>query len=218
MERPVIALTMGDAAGVGPELMVQVLADDETYRRCRPLVIADSSVIRRACHLLGVERTVREIGAPTEAAFTADGIDVLCPPDLTVGTVELGRLEPRQGEAAARCMRLAFTPSGQGTVDGVVLAPMNKQGFHLAGYPYVDELAYLAAETASPKPISLGAITPSLWTVAVTQHLPFQEIVPNLTTERIVAHIRRLHDVLGTVGVATPRLAVAALNVHAGEG
>lgn len=218
MERPVIALTMGDAAGVGPELIVKVLLDDDTHRRCRPLVIADSGVIRRACRLLDAALPVWEISAPAEAAFTADGIDVLCPPDLAVGAVEYGRLEPRLGEAAARCMRLAFALAGERAVDGVVLAPMNKQGFHLAGYPYVDELAYLAVETASPEPISLGVITPALWTVAVTQHLPFQEIVPNLTTERIVAHVRRLHDVLRTVGLEAPRLAVAALNVHAGEG
>jgi 4-hydroxythreonine-4-phosphate dehydrogenase len=218
MERPVIALTMGDAAGVGPEVIVKVLRAEDTHQRCRPLVIADADVIRRACRLLGVDRAVREIGASGEAAFTADGIDVLCPPDLEIGAVDFGRMEPRLGEAAARCMRLAFTLAGEGTVDGVVLAPMNKQGFHLAGYPYVDELAYLAAETASPDAVSLGAITPTLWTAAVTQHLPFREIAASLTTEGIVRDIQRLDGVLRTVGVEAPRLAVAALNVHAGEG
>ncbi|HEV7215258.1 MAG TPA: 4-hydroxythreonine-4-phosphate dehydrogenase PdxA [Chloroflexota bacterium] len=218
MERPVIALTIGDAAGVGPELIIKLLTQEETHRRCRPLVVGDAGVIQRACRLLGAGLTVREIGSPAEAAFAPDGIDVLCPPGLDVGAVQLGRMEPRLGEAAARCMRLAFALAGRGAVDGVVLAPMNKQGFHLAGYPYVDELAYLAAETASPEAVSLGAITPALWTVAVTQHLPFREIAANLTAERIVRDIRRLDAVLRTVGVAAPRLAVAALNVHAGEG
>jgi 4-hydroxythreonine-4-phosphate dehydrogenase len=218
MERPVIALTMGDAAGVGPELIVKVLAQEDTYRRCRPLVIADAGVIQRACRLLGAERAVRELRAPGEAIFTTDGIDVLCPPDLAVGAVAYGRLEARLGAAAARSMQLAFALAGQGLVDGVVLAPMNKQGFHLAGYPFVDELAYLAAQTGSAEAISLGVIAPTLWTVAVTQHLPFREIAPALTVESIVRHIRRLHDVLRTVGIEAPRLAVAALNVHAGEG
>ncbi len=112
MELPVIALTMGDAAGVGPELIVKVLLQDDTYRQCRPLVIADTGVMQRACRLLGVERPVRVIRTPDEAAFTADGIDVLCPPDLDVGVVELGRMEPRLGEAVARCMRLAFRLAG----------------------------------------------------------------------------------------------------------
>jgi 4-hydroxythreonine-4-phosphate dehydrogenase len=218
MDRPVIALTMGDAAGVGPELIVKVLAQEDTYRCCRPLVIAAAGVIGRACRVVGVERTVREISDPGEAVFAADAIDVFCPPELNVGAVELGRMEARLGEAAARSMRLAFELARQGTVVGVVLAPMNKQGFHLAGYPYVDELAYLAAETGCPDAVSLGVIAPALWTVAVTQHLPFREIVPNLTTERIVRDVQRLHDVLRMVGLPSPRLAVAALNVHAGEG
>lgn len=218
MERPAIALTMGDAAGVGPEVIVKVLAQEETYRQCRPLVVGDAGVIQSACRLLGVGRAVRAIGAPAGATFAADTIDVISPPGLDLGAVEYGRLEPRLGEAAAHCMRLAFALARQGAVAGVVLAPMNKQGFHLAGYPYVDELAYLAAETASPDPVSLGAITPTLWTAAVTQHLPFREIAANLTAERIVVDIRRLDRVLRTVGVAAPRLAVAALNVHAGEG
>lgn len=218
MDRPVIAVAMGDAAGVGPELVVNVLAREETWARCRPLVIGDAGVMREACRLLGVTRTVREVGSVREAAFTPDGIDVLCPVGLAVGAVPMGRMEARLGDAAARCMRRAFELAAPGDVQGVVLAPMNKQGFHLAGYPYMDELEYLVAQTGATEAFSLGAITPTLWTVAVTQHLPFRDIATTLTTEGILRHTRQLHDVLRAVGVAQPAIAVAALNVHAGEG
>jgi 4-hydroxythreonine-4-phosphate dehydrogenase len=114
-------------------------------------------------------------------------------------------------------LQTAFELALKKQVQGVVLAPMNKESFHLAGYAYFDELAFLADLTNSSETFILGSLG-SVWAVAVTEHIAFKDIVGYIRTERVVRYIQRLHDVLGRIGFEAPRSAVAALNPHAGEG
>ncbi len=218
MTLPAIAVSMGDPAGIGPELVVKVLADPELYGRYRPLVVGDDRVIRDACRLLDARCEVRRIDDVGDASGSPTVIDVLRPTGLDVADVRPGELSAVAGSAAAHCLTTAFELAMAGAVQGIVLAPMNKQAFHLAGYADLDELAYLGRLTNCPEPVLLGAVNPSLWTVAVTTHVPFRAIADLITIERVVRHARLLHDVLRRIGAANSRVAVAALNVHAGEG
>jgi 4-hydroxythreonine-4-phosphate dehydrogenase len=215
---PIVALTMGDAAGVGPELLAKVLADPAGRRQCRPFVIGDPEVIRDACLLAGAGLEVRAIASLAEARFAASDIEVLCPPDLALGPFTVGVVDAALGRAAALCLAQAYELAAAGQVQAVVSGPMNKQAFHLAGYQYRDELEYVAHLTGSSDCYIVGVIAPNLMTVAVTEHVPFRTIADAVTRERVLAYIRRLHDVSARVGTAAPRLAVAALNVHGGEG
>ncbi len=219
MDTPTIAITMGDPAGIGPELVAKVFADTSVYGRCRPLVIGDVAVMKRTCRALGVSLEVVAAGnSLAEAGLHPGRLDVLCPAELHLGAFAIGVVDPAMGRAAALCLRTAYELAAAGAVQGVVMAPMNKEAFHLAGYAYMDELAYLADLTASPDCSIVGVVTPALWTIAVTEHIPFRAIADLLTTDRILKRTRALHDVLIRVGFARPRLAVAALNVHGGEG
>ena len=137
---------------------------------------------------------------------------------LRVAGVVPGNVDEATGKAAAVCLEKAFTLAMAGAVHGVVSAPMNKQAFHLAGYDYFDEVDYLAELTNSRGHMLFGVINPSLWTVAVAVHVPFRQIADLITRDRVVRHVRRLHGVLEAIGLAGPRIAVAALNVHGGEG
>ena len=105
----------------------------------------------------------------------------------------------------------------QGQVDGVVMAPMNKESFRAAGYDYFDELQFLGEITGSPEPFILGAAG-AVRAVSVTEHIPFKDIVGMLTVERVRRYIEQVHLVLRKLGCATPRIACAALNPHGGEG
>jgi len=217
MHKPVIALTMGDPAGIGPELIVKTLSKESIYECCRPVVVAAPNVIADMGRTLGVDLRTHPIGDVFDAKFSPPYVDVLCPEGVQVDSIEWGKVDAAMGRAAALCLRKAFELALDGTVEGVVAAPLNKQAFHLAGYDYLDDLGYLAELTHSPEPYVLG-VTGAVWTVAVTLHVPFREIADLVEKERILKYTLNLHYALRRVGYTTPRIAVAALNVHGGEG
>jgi 4-hydroxythreonine-4-phosphate dehydrogenase len=218
MALPTIAVSMGDPAGIGPELVIKVLSDSSVYRRCRPVVVGDEGTLRDACRSFDAQPQIRLIDRIDKNSGSPLVIDVIRPEDLDISATRPGELSAAAGHAAARCLTTAFNLAMNGEVQGVVLAPMNKQAFHLAGYDDVDELEYLSKLVGGADPVLLGAVHPTLWTVAVTAHIPFRSIADRLTVDSIVRHIHLLHDVLQKVGAGDRPIAVAALNVHAGEG
>jgi 4-hydroxythreonine-4-phosphate dehydrogenase len=208
---------MGDPAGIGPEIVAKVLADPSVYALCEPVVVGDAGVLRDACRLIGSAATVTAPDRIGEEMGTPARIVVIRPEGLVVAGIGPGDLCAAAGRVAARSMRTAFELGVAGAVQGVVLAPMNKQAFHLAGYAEVDELEYLAKLADGADPVLVGAVNPALWTVIVTTHVPFRAIADLLTVERISRHIRLLAEVVRRVGAGDRPIAVAALNVHAGE-
>lgn len=217
MDKPVIAITMGDPAGIGPELVVKVLSDTTVWARCAPFVIGDLAALADAVQVIGSDLRFRAVADLSEACFTPSEIDVLRPVDLPAEIVPPGTVDPVAGEAAAACLRAAFALAMEDKVHGVALAPMHKEAFHLAGYPFLDELAYLTEFTHSTGTFTMGFID-GLWTVAITEHVPFSAIMGSVKRDKILGFIRRMHGVLTKAGIAAPRIGVAALNVHAGEG
>ena len=217
MDKPTIAITMGDAAGIGPELIVKILSEPTIYKQCNPLLIGDPEVMREICQIVGVELRFQRIDEPTDARFSPPVVDVLHPDGLQIDHVAWGQLDPGMGHAAAQCLKTSFELAGKGQIHGVVSAPLNKEAFHQAGYDYLDEVAYLADLTGSSETFIMGVMG-AIWTVAVTEHIAFRDILALIKKNRILSYIVRLHDALTEVGRERPRIAVAALNVHAGEG
>jgi 4-phospho-D-threonate 3-dehydrogenase / 4-phospho-D-erythronate 3-dehydrogenase len=215
--KPILALSMGDAAGIGPELIAKVLAQPSSADVCYPLVVGDPSAMGAAASMVGAGLRFREVGQPAEARFAWPEVDVLCPKEARIGPARWGALDPALGRAAAVCLQGAFELALAGHAAGVVSAPLNKEAFHLAGYAYSDELAFLAELSASPEAFILGAMEP-VWTVAVTEHVAFREIPDRVTEAGVLGRTRQLHDALRKLGFAAPRIAIAALNVHGGEG
>ena len=217
MSKPIIAVTMGDAAGIGPELIVKVLSQEKVHETCRPFVIGDPGVLTDICGVVGSSLRFRVIDALDEADFAPSMIEVLHPRGMRLDPVTMGEVSPETGEAAAVCLRKAYELAMDGEIQGVVSAPLNKEAFHLAGYHYSDELVYLADLTKSPASSMLGVMG-SIWTIMVAEHVSFREIADLVKQDRILACIDEINNILQKVQTAKPRIAVAALNVHAGEG
>lgn len=215
--QPLIAIAMGDPAGIGPELIVKVLADESLRQRCRPVIIGDIGVMRHNAAALGSPLRFRPLDEIARAQFSPDAIEALNPPGFRLGPPLPPAVHPKLGEAAGRYLELAFQLAMQSQVDGVVMAPMNKESFRAAGYDYYDELQFLGEITDSAEPFILGAAGP-VWAAAVTEHIPFKDIAPLITRGRVRRYIGHLQDALVRLGYAEPRIAVAALNPHAGEG
>jgi 4-hydroxythreonine-4-phosphate dehydrogenase len=217
MRKPVIAISMGDAGGIGPELIVKVLAAEDIYEYCRPLIIADPAVMKFSAEAAGKNFYINEINDLKAAKFKFANLDVLYPRLLKIPKVSWGKIDPAMGKAAAECLGYAFKLAMKKQIKAVVSAPINKEAFHLAGYHYLDELEFLADLTNSSEPYVIGAMK-AFWTVAVTLHIPFRQIADMIKKSRVTKYIRWMDQALKRTGVKTPKIAVAALNVHAGEG
>lgn len=215
---PVVALTVGDVTGIGPELVLAALARETTYSSCRPIVIGTAQVLSQQAAALGSSVEFVRVRAVSEAAFEPGRAEVVEPdgvPELS-GT-QPGQVDPRAGKLAALCLELAFQLAAAGEVEAVVGAPLHKQAFKMAGYHYLDEMAFLAELTASAQTRLFGILGP-LWTTCTTLHVAFKDIAALVTKKNVLEAIEGMHAALRrAVGDGAP-IAVAALNPHNGEG
>jgi len=214
--KPTIAITMGDAAGISPEIIAKLLAMTRPWTDFRPLVIGDPTVMREASAIVGSNLRFRTATNGGEAAGE-DGVDLVCPEGAEIGSPQRGKVDARMGRAAALCLEHAFRLAASGEVDGVVSGPLNKESFHSAGYDYFDELEFVAEITHAADPFILRVMEP-VWSVSVTEHIPFREIADRIKKDRVLSCIRKLASVLERIGRKGAPIAVAALNVHGGEG
>jgi len=208
--RPRVALTLGDPAGVGPELAARLLARPESLRAADVYVLADAAEVEDAARRAEVDVPLAPNPSSTGAALLDDASAPGAP-------IELGAVSAAAGERALHQLRRALALARDGRVDAIVYAPLNKSSAHLAGMREEDELRWFAGELGVDGVTSELNVVDRLWTARVTSHVALAEVPPRITVERTLGTIELLHRMLTGSGVARPRLAVAALNPHAGE-
>lgn len=213
-----MALTVGDVTGVGPELVAMSLSKPAPGAMCRPVVIGPYRVVVQRAAAVGAAVTFREITDISSARFEPGLVDVLQPYGAPL-TSELpaGQVDVNAGMLAGKCLETAFQLAEEGSVQGVVGAPINKEAFRLAGYHYLDEIEFLADLTNSPAPRLFGLLD-GLWTTCTTLHLPFRDVAASVTRARVLEAIASLYEALMRNTARPVRIAVAALNPHNGEG
>ena len=215
MKPPLVAVTMGDPAGVGPEIVAKTFADDGFRRHNRALVVGDSGMMERAVSLLSLPLRVNTILEPEEAGFDEGTVDVLPASELPED-LAFGELDARAGDAAFRYVEKAINLASAGRVAAIATAPLNKEAMHLAGHRYPGHTEILAGLTGT-EDYAMMLVTPELKVIHVSTHVALKEAVERATTERELAVIRLAHASLRKLGVEHPRVAVAGLNPHAGE-
>lgn len=217
-EKPLVAITMGDPSGIGPEIVCKGIVDNKNLTdKVRFLIIGDLKVMQNAAIISHTCLKFRLIDNIDRANAVYPEIDVFCPDGVKVGAYEIGKLNTDLGLASGLCIKQMAEFAKKGQIDGMVSAPINKEAFHRAGFNYRDELAFMGEVTESPEVFISGAVN-SLWTITIAEHVPFREIIGLVEKERILSRIRLLNEYLKKAGVEKPHLAVAALNVHAGDG
>ncbi len=212
---PLIAITLGDVAGIGPEVVVKALALPEVWAVCCPLVIGDARALTEA--RLGVPvpplRVVKEVA---EATFDAGTLTLLDLGNLDVSAAPLGQISTEAGRAAVEYVLKATELAMAGAVDAVATAPLNKEAMHLAGFDYIGHTEILADVTHTPRCTTMLA-TPGLRVTHVTRHIPFRSIAEHLTIDGVLDTIVLTHEGMKVLGFPQPRLAVAGLNPHNGD-
>lgn len=215
MTRPVIAITMGDAAGVGPEIIMKSLAHADLYERCRPLVIGDAARLEAAGKIVGSTLTVRAIQDIAQARYafgTVDCIDLkLIPADLP-----WGRLSPVAGDAAYQYIKVATELAVSGKVGAICTAPLNKEALHAGGHKYPGHTEMLAALTNTPE-VSMMLTAPNLRVIHVTTHIGLMDAIRKIEPGLVERTIVRGHSVLEKAGLPRQKIGVCAINPHAGE-
>jgi 4-hydroxythreonine-4-phosphate dehydrogenase len=215
MSRPTVAITMGDAAGVGPEIIVKALAVPEVYERCRPLVVGDAARLVRAAEITGAEVSVNPVDGPEDAAYKPGVIDVV---DLNCIPADLpfGELSAVAGEGAYRFIETAVELAMSHRVGAICTAPLNKEALHAAGHAYPGHTELLAELTGTEE-VSMLLNAPRLRVIHVTTHIGLIDMVNKINPGLVERTIRRGHDTLVAAGIEHPRIAVCGINPHAGE-
>jgi len=216
-----LALTMGDACGIGPEIIAKLFRDGTAGDS---VVLGDVGVMRRAAAAVGGMLAVAELDRAADAlAVPLRCIPVLPVDGLPAGLIEapLGRIDARAGAAAARCIERAVELVRCGDVAGIVTAPIHKEALAAAGvgFPgHTEMLQALAAPGDRPPPVRMMLANDELRTVLVTIHLSLRRAIDAISREAVLETIRIAHRAAARWGQPRPRIAVAGLNPHAGEG
>src|SRR5215213_120969 len=206
MNAPRVAVTMGDPAGIGPEIVAKTFADPGFRDENRALVVGDPAILERAAKLLELPLRVNAIEDPEEATFGPESVDVLAVGELPQN-LPFGELDARAGDAAFRYLQRATELAN---------APLNKEAMHLAGHKYPGHTEILAQLTGT-EDYAMMLVTDELKVIHVSTHVSLREAIERARPERELAVIRLAHESLKKLGVESPRVAVAGLNPHAGE-
>lgn len=216
-ERPIIAMTMGDASGVGPEVVMKSLAHAELYERCRPLVIGDAERLRAAGKITGGDLKVNGFGVAElqKASYrpgTVDCVDLkLIPKDMP-----WGKISAVAGDAAFRYMEVAAELAMSGKVGAICTAPLNKEALHAGGHKYPGHTEMLAALTGTQE-VSMMLTTPKMRVLHVTTHIGLLDAIKKIEPGLVERTIARGHEALVKAGIADPVIGVCGINPHAGE-
>lgn len=215
MTRPTIAITMGDPAGIGPEIIMKALAHAEVQALCRPLVIGDAERLREAGRIVGSDLAVDSLSAVEAADFTRQAVQCL---DLKVVPAGLpfGRMSPAGGEAAYRYIERAVQVVQGGHAQGICTAPLSKEALHAAGHKFPGHTEMLAHLTGTPE-VSMMLVSPKLRVIHVTTHIGLIDAIAKIEPGLVERVIARGHGVLVKAGIKQPKIGVCAINPHAGE-
>ena len=212
---PLIAVTMGDGAGVGPEIIVKALHDPAVHTMCRPIVIGDAVRLRQAAEICDVGVTIRTVADPEHASFGSGTIEVI---DLGGIPVDLpfGELSPVAGEAAYQYIKAAAELAVERRVGAICTAPLNKEALHAAGRKYPGHTEMLAELTGVDE-VSMMLSTGKVRVIHVTTHIGLIDAVERIEPGLVFRTIERGHRTLLDAGIANPVIAVCGINPHAGE-
>lgn len=215
MTLPLIAVTMGDGAGIGPEVTVAAAARPEVLATCRPLVVGDAARLRDAADILGLDVEVRAVEGADDAVFEAGVVNVV---DLGLLPADLawGQESPVAGDAAYQYVRVAAELAVAGTAQAICTAPLNKAALHAGGHPFPGHTEMLASLTGIEE-VSMMLATERLRVIHVTTHIGLIDAVDRIEPGLVERTILRGAEALRRAGVASPRIGVCAINPHAGE-
>ena len=214
--KPIIGISMGDPAGIGPEIIVKALSDKNVYERCSPVVVGDAGVMKKAVALLNMPYTVNAVENVADSKFTFGTIDVFDLKNVS-DKVQFGQVSAEAGHAAFEAVKKVIELALIDEVDATVTAPINKESMNLAGHHFSGHTEIYAYYTNTKKYAMLLA-EDKLRVIHVTTHVSLRQACDLVKADRILEVIQLLDDACKQFGIAKPKIGVAGLNPHASDG
>ncbi|WP_193096362.1 4-hydroxythreonine-4-phosphate dehydrogenase PdxA [Brevibacterium sp. FME17] len=217
MTLPVLAITLGDVAGIGPEITAKsLIGHDDLREKCTPVVIGDIASLKRGVEFVGGDAgSVREIGAPAEAKNIPGTIEVI-QVGSSLADVGVGELSEAAGDGSYRFVVEACRLAREGKVDGIVTAPLNKAAMHAGGHNFPGHTELLANEFGV-KDYSLVLSAGDLYFFHLTTHVSMRQAIENITFDRTLSVLRLAGAFADSMGKPEEMIGLAGLNPHAGE-
>ena len=212
---PVLGITMGDPAGIGPEIIAKAAVAGGVLGQVRIVVIGDPATLRRAVETVGASLDVVAVSHPTGGS-KGSVLEVISATDGLGLPIPFGKVDARGGDAAYRCLERAVKMALAGEIDAIVTAPLNKEALNLAGYRYAGHTEILKDLTGAAD-VAMLLWSERLKIIHVTGHMSLRRALDRITTERTIRTARLGADALTQLGFARPRIAIAGVNPHAGE-
>jgi len=216
--KPRVGLLLGDPTGIGPELVARLLAGFPVHEHADLVVIGDRRYFAVGQQIAGVAVAARIVDRLEEVRFGAGEAQLLDFPGVSPDDVTLGQLSAAAGKSVLEVLAYTLDLARDAKIDAIVFAPFNKQAMHLGGSPFSDELHFMADRLRWKGHFSEINVLDNLWTSRVTSHIGLGQVSALITKEAVSKAITLIDGALRTSGVKEPRLAVAALNPHGGEG
>lgn len=217
MERPIIALTMGDAAGIGPEIIAKALSEKDVYRECNPVVIGDADALKMGISISGSSvkmHTIQKIG---EAKFQLGVIDVLDLDNIDVNELEMGKPQAMTGKASVEYIKKGAQLAMSKEVDAIVTAPISKEAMNMAGHHFSGHTELLA-ELSNTRNFAMLLIAGNLRVIHVTTHISIKKVSESIKKKRVLNTIKLAALAAKKIGISNPSIGVSGLNPHCGEG
>ncbi len=217
-KKPRIAVTLGDTAGIGAELIARLTADSSVFTQAQIVIIGDARQWEAGVAAAQVNPPQPKLISTPEQISTTEGDFLLLDfPTLDPKTVEVGKVDARSGKAVLDTLLFTFKIINDGLVDGYLFAPLNKEAMHKGGSPYGSELELFKEQFPGHKGLEEINILDESWTMRVTSHVAIKDVASMISKESVLKAIEFVNDAMQAYKADAPRLAVSALNPHNGE-
>lgn len=216
--KPRLAIIPGDPSGIGPELVAKVLANPETDGLADVLVVGDAGVLEMGRLQAGVEFSLRACDPYSSDWARTDPFAWLPTETIDENEITVAHAAEPSGQSVLATLKLVLDLARDGIVDGFVFAPFNKEAMHMAEIGCDDELQFMASYLGVENHVSEVNTLDGMWTSRVTSHIALRDVANSITREKITSAARLIDGLLKSSGIRRPRISVAALNPHAGDG
>lgn len=216
MEKPIIAVTMGDPAGIGPEIVAKSIADKATFDVARCIVIGDKKVMEQAIEIVGADLKVNVVESPADGDYSYGVLNMIDLDNIDMSRFEYGKINAMCGQAAFDYIKKSIEITMDKQADAVATTPINKESLHAAEVDFIGHTEIFGALTGTADPLTMFE-TNGLRVFFLTRHKSLRDMLDDIKKDRIIDYVERCTDALRRLGVKEGTMAVAGLNPHSGE-
>ena len=216
MKRPILGISTGDPAGIGPEITVKALALPEIYDLCKPLVVCDASIMEQIISICGFNLKTNSVSKPSDGLYEYGTVDVLDMKNIDMNAFQFNTVSEMTGKASFEYVAKVIELANQGLIDATITGPIHKEAIQKAGYHYAGHTE-IYGELTGTKDYAMMLADGGFRVVHVSTHVSLLNAIKRVKKERIIKVIQLANEALKKTAIENPRIAVAGLNPHAGE-